>query len=177
MYGYKTRHLILDAFMKKQHEHGEPTSILKTSSKGFIKSFKKRQNKIEGYVVCLADEGYLKFHPTDTSDLLLSITKEGVSARAGEYFKIKHREALWKSIMNITITISNAIVAAAAIWALTKDSGEVQRIEERVKILEESGQTKGVKSNPNMTAPKNGHLTTPIDDSSKKSYDYVPFPK
>lgn len=91
----------------------------------------------------------------DKNDIEVSITQQGINAALSEAFKIKQHDWFWKAVMNVLMTVANVAVAITAIWALTKDSGELERIEERLKKIEKIQEAKEVKANPNSVQTLN----------------------
>lgn len=144
---------------------------LDTSHTVLMKEFaisigKKEPNS--GYVMQqmsnLVLEGYLEMRQNKgKTDMEVSITGKGISAVMSETFKIKHEELLGKAVMNIALTVANVAVAIVAIISLTKDNGELQKIEDRVSKLEKAQHIEQVTANPNIL-----HLQSSNQSSTKQ---------
>ncbi len=171
MYGYRTKHKILTAYLKRLQKdvlNGQDLDIAHTVlMKEFARELGKKEPR-SGYIMQqmsnLTLEGYLHITQNkEKNDMNLSITGQGINAVMSNLFKIKQHNWFWKAFMNTVMTIANVAVAVTAVWALTKDNDEVQRIEERVNKLEKAKEVKEVKANPNIQQTKNGYLTNPKD--------------
>jgi hypothetical protein len=99
-------------------------------------------------------DGHFEFDKAENDSMPVQITPKGASHYTGRVFKIKQDEVFWKAFMNISITIANIIVAIVAVWALTKDGGELQQIKERLKILEAAQHKEVGITNPNIQQNK-----------------------
>lgn len=136
------------------------------------------ENKIATLLLEMKFEGLFTFYdvPPPAHEQLIEITNAGLSAHISETFIKKNNEIFWKSLMNVAMTLANVAVAITAIWALTKDNGAVQGIEERLQKLEKVQELKEVKANPNISPIIQYCQTTPID-SAKFSKDTTPNKK
>ena len=176
MYGYRTKHKILTEYLKRVQKDSPKDGNLDPTHTVLYKQFAREIGKKEpksGYIAqqmfVLLMEGYLHYGKkhTEPDDIEISITPKGMNAAMGEVFKIKQNEWFWRAFMNILMTIANVAVAITAIWALTKDNGEVQRLEERLNKLEKVLYTPQVKANPNTLHLQNNSQPTTIDTEKK----------
>jgi len=177
MYGYRTKHKILIEYLKelkKDSPKGGDLDIKHTVNlKVFCNNLGKNE-KQRGYIAQqmsnLTMDGYLSMQQSvGKEDMDVTITPMGVNAVLSELYKIKQHEWFWKAFMNTVMTVANVAVAVTAVWALTKDNDELQKIEERVSKLEKAQKSIQVKANPSIAPTIQSDQTNPINNVKKTS--------
>jgi len=175
MYGYKTKHAILQAYVKWQFEQ-KPVDLLNKMSFNLLyinaniilKGKFKNLDFVRVSLVNMELEGYFEFSdPRDSNDkvtgLLVHITKKGYSAFTGRLFLEKQSEIFWKRFIEILLTSCNAILDFGVIYSIIVTNTELSKLKEELKSVKEMMQSKQVVTNPNS-----GHLqhflqTNPLD--------------
>ncbi len=125
---------------------------IKISFRFYAKSIRGvDENKVATYLLNMKFDGYFKFYPAPApaNDELIEITNKGIAAYMGKELLTKNNDIFWKGAMNIGLTVANIAVAITAIWAITKDSGEIQLLKDRMRKLEQGANTIQEKANPN----------------------------
>jgi len=153
MYGYRTKHAILETYIfwlhsrEKNSSKEMPYGLLLENTYKRMGIINRNLKYIASTLIYLEFEDYFISPKAEKGDKKLLITEKGISAQAGDIFLIKQRETMWKAIMNISITLANIIVAITATWAIIRGNGELQKLKERLDILELKSQpSKGLPS-------------------------------
>ena len=167
MYGYRTKHKIL-AYYMEQVKGVPPPKIKFTEYAKGVNGV--NENIVATYLLDMKFEGYFTFYDVPEHDQLIEITNSGIAAFIGEHILKKNKEVFWKATMNIFITLANIAVAMTAIWALTKDNGEVQKLEERLNKLEKEQQKVTAITNPSTSPNLRSNQTSSIQTAKSRSF-------
>lgn len=168
MYGYKTKQRIIDYYMKEMLAKKPITPPVQLSLRDMATKIPGTdENKAATYILEMKFEGYFDFID-QLNDQLVTITPKGLEVGTTKYFERKYKEVLWRSVMNISITAANIIVAIAAIIALwvssDKENERLRKAEDRLQAIEQTdNKAKGI------TSPKIPHSKPPLKTNSKDS--------
>jgi hypothetical protein len=169
MYGYRTKHKLLETYLKTASIAGKDGEINPNHSLMMRDFCKKAAGKKEALaaqnLLNMSFEGYFKFlHDAPKDNMRITITALGINAGVGEYFKIKQHEFIWKAAMNILMTASTVVVAIIAAIALSKDIDQTKALEERIKKLEQVANKGAGAGNGSTSDSQNSNQTSPTQN-------------
>lgn len=74
------------------------------------------------------------------------------------------------------MTASTVVVAIITTITLLRGDKQIDKLRKELEQMRSDQQAMRATTNPSTTNPKNGHLTTPTDGSSKKILPVSPVP-
>src|SRR5690242_8529220 len=109
MYGYRTKRDILDTYFKWENEQPPHDTTAPMLVEELCKLVRGKNATIRWYILNMQLEGYFEFINLDRNDTKVIITPKGITAKTGEYFKIKQHNSFWKAFRDISLTATNII--------------------------------------------------------------------
>lgn len=156
MNGLRTKHKILKYYLSEIEKATIKVPPPKIDLLVYSKSVKGvSENDVATNLLEMMYQRYVTFYPTGTGHQLVEITTKGIEAVIAESFIKKSNEIFWKAFMNISLTGANIVVAIAAVVALNANNGELQKLKDRLIILEGKVNQQQVKPNPKIEPSKN----------------------
>lgn len=162
MYGYRTKHAILKAYMDWQLNQVPVNlankmsfNLLSINANTILKRGFKNLDYVRHTITNMQLDGYfdefgdVRDGNGEIINLTVHISDKGLLDYSGRVFLIKQDEVFWKRIIDIVLTVANVIVAITAAWAIYNGNGESQRLEDRLKVLEEQVRKSAETANPN----------------------------
>ncbi len=135
MYGNLNKHKVLSAMLSIVDNHNADFSI-KMNYVQLLPLTNLSYKYFERAVFSLSLEQYLNFKYEKGKVEEIGLNHTGANAALTNMFKEKHDKIFWNTAKEAILVICNVVIVIVAVYALTKDNSELDKVKAEVKALQ-----------------------------------------